>query len=440
LTNIYLSRKIENAEKDNTIYNKRVRLICWKTLTQASFKPDRFFLKKRRMERAVLSMPRVLTIVPTPLALLRLSFRIRLGLVGVSLVLTLSIVWLWFPTPFLDFLMIFPLVLACWLFRWRGGFLCLGLVIIIEFIHYNLSFGSIFWESPWGMFLLTRIVASSLLCLIVAGLRHMTDALVKAQHTSQQAHILNEVKDQVLYSLSHELRTPLTQVLGYLDLIEHYHEHLDAKTQAQYITYARSGCEEVLDLLSNVLETARTSTNDRPLHLQTFALRHELQSILTHLDPYLLEEHPVKLLLSESLQVYAEPRFVRQIIRNLLTNAFKYTPPHTPIQIKAVPDKQPELLCVQVSDAGPGISLEDQSLLFQPFVRLKNASAGYIPGTGLGLAICKQLVEAMGGRIWVESRGRKGEGCCFSFTLRLGTEPGAVAGPQDLPSTEETLR
>jgi len=380
-------------------------------------------------------MFRVLTVVPTPLALLRLSFRMRLGLVGVLLLLTLSIVWVRFPTPSLDFILIFPLVLACWLFRWRGGFLCLGLVIVVEYIHYNLHFGSTFWSSVWGMFLVTRIVAGTLMCLVIAGLRHMTDALMKAQHTSEQAHLLNEVKDQVLYSLSHELRTPLTQVLGYLDLIEHYHGQLDAETQTQYIMYARSGCEEVLDLLSNVLETARTSTSARPLHLQTFVLHHELQSILKHLDPYLLAEHPVTLALSESLQVYAEPRFVRQIVRNLLTNAFKYTPAHTPIQIQARPDTQPELLCVQISDAGPGIAVEDQALLFQPFVRLKNASTGYIPGTGLGLAICKQLTEAMGGRIWVESRGRKGEGCCFSFTLRLGT----AVEPQNLPSSEETL-
>ncbi|HET8841267.1 MAG TPA: HAMP domain-containing sensor histidine kinase, partial [Ktedonobacteraceae bacterium] len=268
--------------------------------------------------------------------------------------------------------------------------------------------------------------------------RHMTDALLDAQLASKQAHILSEIKDQVLYSLSHELRTPLTQVLGYLELLEGYREHLDAETQAHYLAGARSGCEELMDLLSTALETRNASRAERPLHLQTVILHQEVQTVLAQFAPQVLANHPVTLAFSESLQVFAEPRFVRQILRNLLTNAFKYTPASLPILVKAHPleassrhsSKQEDALCIQVIDAGPGISPIYQSLLFQPFVRLPNTSTPTISGTGLGLAICKQLVEAMGGQIWVESSGRAGEGCRFSFTLTRGREPELAASSE----------
>src|SRR5205807_8763089 len=82
---------------------------------------------------------------------------------------------------------------------------------------------------------------------------------------------------------------------------------------------------------------------------------------------------------------------------------------------------QADMIRVRVRDQGPGIPLEQQPLLFRRFVRLPNAADSMQPGSGLGLAICKQLVEAMGGVIWVESTGRNGEGCCFSFTLMSGS-------------------
>jgi signal transduction histidine kinase len=111
-------------------------------------------------------------------------------------------------------------------------------------------------------------------------------------------------------------------------------------------------------------------------------------------------------------------------MRNLLTNACKYTPAGTPITVSAAPlgaaehpRGQAGMVCVRVRDEGPGILPEQQARIFERFVRLPDTAASAQPGSGLGLAICKQLVEAMGGTIWVESTGRAGEGACFSFAL-----------------------
>jgi signal transduction histidine kinase len=124
--------------------------------------------------------------------------------------------------------------------------------------------------------------------------------------------------------------------------------------------------------------------------------------------------------------VRADRQFLHQILVNLLSNAFKYTPGGTTITISAEPyvpapengtrETAPKVLvCVQ--DAGPGIPPEDIPLLFGKFVRLKRDMVGSVRGTGLGLYICKQMVENMGGRIWVESTGIPGEGSRFCFTL-----------------------
>lgn len=270
-----------------------------------------------------------------------------------------------------------------------------------------------------------------IVCLAVGALRRVNCALLEERQSAARLeraylheHALNEWKDQALQDLDHELRIPLTQTDGYLELLETYQGELDAATQASFIAYARSGCEELLHLARTAMETMQASGIQQPVHLSVFSLHHEVHTALEHCEPRLLQHHPVTMEIAESLLVYADERFVRQVMRNLLTNACKYTPAQTPIAVSAAlmsamdySHGQVDRICVRVRDAGPGIPPEQQARLFQRFVRLPNATTSVQPGSGLGLAICKQLVEAMGGVIWVESTGCDGEGCCFSFTL-----------------------
>lgn len=384
----------------------------------------------------------VSTLVSFPLTLLRLPFRVHLGLIAASFCLAAVIFWISFPVTTLDFFWLFPLTLACWLFRWRGGFLCLVLIAVPASVRYVIAFGNTFWSAGWGSFIMSRLIGALIICLIISSLRRLTDALLDARSAYQHAHGLNEMKDQMLRSLNHELRTPLTQIQGYLELLSVYHDKLDAETQLQYLDRARSACDELLDLISNSLTSALSARNKSNLQIQTFALRKEIQMVVAHFAPDVLKEHPLHLDISETIQVQAEPRFVRQIIRNLLNNAFKYTPPQSPVWVKVRylqnqrtgrAQEQPTV-CVQIIDTGPGIPPEQQPLLFQEFVRLPNAYTTNIPGTGLGLAICKKLVEAMGGQIWVESNGQPGKGCCFSFTLLSGRKPDeTLAGDLAVP-------
>jgi signal transduction histidine kinase len=378
-------------------------------------------------------------VVAVLLRLLRLPVKRRLALALGALVVSLGLYGLAFPATYLSGMLMLPLVLSAWLFGWQGGLLCVAGISLILGAGYGVTFGGTFWSPVWFVPFVTGTLCGLAVCLTVGVMRCMADALLVAQHkiarteqAYQQEHALNEFKEQVLQNLSHELRTPLTHILGYLDLLETYQDQFDAATQARFIIYARSGCEELLSLIATALDPAHASGVQQSLHLSIFSLQHEVQTVMAHLEPGFLQDYRFELDISESVRVYTDPRFVRQVVRNLLTNACKYTPPQTRITVSATPwlpkdgqQAHTNMICVRVSDEGPGIPPEQQPLLFQRFVRLPNAAASTQPGTGLGLAICKQLVEAMGGSIWVESTGQKGEGCCFSFTLASGSAAGA---------------
>ena len=374
--------------------------------------------------------------VTIPPWLLRLSLKQRLMLTLGALIVGLGLYWLVFPAISLGDVLLLPIMLvpisfSAWFFGWRGGVVCLASITLLLAVRYALAFGSAFrtsWLTPLAAITLSGLIVA----LIVGGLRRLTDALMSSQHqiaqieqAYEQELQLNQAQNQVLQTLNHEIRIPLTQIQGYLELLETSQPQLDPAMQAHFIEQANNGCDELLSLLMAVLETSPGKS--QPLHMEVFPLRHEVQTVLAHLDPRLLQDYRLQLDISASLLVWADARLVRQVMRNLLTNAFKYSSPHKRIILSAAPcqangehDEEADKICVRVIDEGPGIPPEQQGLLFQRFVRLPNAIASGQPGTGLGLAICKQLVETMGGRIWLESPTPMREGCCFSFTLPIG--------------------
>src|SRR6266700_5689782 len=266
----------------------------------------------------------------------------------------------------------------------------------------------------------------------------------------EQQRRLNEMKDQFVLNVSHELRTPLTQVYGYLELLETYHNTLTSDKQVEYIRKATQGCEALMPLIDTSLDAARTGSHTIYPQVQKLLVADLVHEVLEQFEPLQRQDHPVSrrrrrvpwrpskitfeplqrqdhpisLEITEGLVVQADRQFVCQVLRNLLQNAFKYTPLHTTVRVVATrydpftqhPGSSSQV-CICVQDTGPGIPPEDIPLLFGKFVRLKRDLAGSVRGTGLGLYISKQLVEAMGGSIWVESSGIAGQGSRFCFTL-----------------------
>ena len=248
-------------------------------------------------------------------------------------------------------------------------------------------------------------------------------------HAYTQQQYLNQMKDQILLNVSHELRTPLTEVYGYLELLTTFGDKLDSSMQMTFLRHATEGCEELQLLVNDVLDTVRSDNQPRIIHLKNVSVAQIVKQVLDNFDPRTIQNYDLQISIPETLIVRADEQFMRQILRNLLSNAFKYTLPQTPLAIDATPDTThltgnppSPTICIRVKDSGPGIPPTDIPLLFEKFGRLERDVSSSIRGVGLGLYISKQLVEAMGGEIWVESSGIVGQGSQFCFTLPLAVE------------------
>jgi signal transduction histidine kinase len=288
------------------------------------------------------------------------------------------------------------------------------------------------------------LVATLLVISLVVVRQFLTgQAEQRAVLAYEQQRQVNQLKDELLVNLNHELRTPLTAIAGYVELLRTQDQQLDPATRMTFLDEAAQGCEELLTLVSHLLEAAAMSQGTLSLHCQPCAVERIVEEVVSSLDPRERQAHPVQMELANHSLVWADPQYVRQVVLNLLSNALKYTPAQTPILLRTSLRGGPETqqVCITVQDVGPGIPPAEQPLLFQKFVRLRRDLAGTIPGSGLGLYLCKRLVEAMGGQIWVESSGKAGEGSCFCFTLPIspppverngmeGTAPSAAVSPR----------
>ncbi len=285
--------------------------------------------------------------------------------------------------------------------------------------------------------LITGIIAAFVLLLaIVSGVfvgRRFALPLMRSIEAQQLAYQnqqhLSQLKDQFLLNVSHELRTPLTEIYGYLELLSAYEEQFDGVTKTKFLQNAMHGCEELTLLVNNVLGAIHIDDGTKPLHRKHVAVLQAVNDVLEQFDPRTVNNYIIQVHVAKTVHIEGDAQRLRQVLRNLLSNAFKYASPQTQIIISAGYDatmhpagELAKEVSICVSDQGPGIGRSERDLLFQKFTRLERDLSGPVRGTGLGLYISKQLVEAMGGRIWVESSGIPGEGSRFCFTLPASTD------------------
>ncbi len=321
--------------------------------------------------------------------------------------------------------------MAAWLFKPRVAFICCICTVLCLVIINSVVEGTLFWSESITLYFLSSTFAFIVSVSFVSVLRHAIEVADSAQRQSQMAatqiaraydtqHHLNELKDQFLLNVSHELRTPLTEVKGYVELLSEHHGHLDNETRTTFIGSALQGCEELQLLISNVLDAAQLEDSIQLLKKEEL----HVATIMQEMSEYAASQaHSLSFDIPPEITVWADQQQLRRVLRNLLSNAFKYSPVQTPVIVSARPiiEGGQEYICISVQDAGPGIAPRNTPLLFQKFSRLERDVTGHIRGSGLGLYLSRQFVEGMGGNIWVESTGIPGQGSRFRFTLPCAT-------------------
>jgi signal transduction histidine kinase/DNA-binding response OmpR family regulator len=248
---------------------------------------------------------------------------------------------------------------------------------------------------------------------------------------SEEADHANKLKSQFLASMSHELRTPLNAISGFGELLEEQLAGPLNEKQKRFVGHIRQGARHLLQLINDVLDLSKIEAGELRLDSRPLAPAAIVDEVAAGMAA-LAQGKSIALRTdcAADLVVTADARRLKQILYNLLSNALKFTPDGGHVDLWV--SREGANVRFEVVDDGPGISDEDQRIIFDEFRQAAAAANGAKEGTGLGLAITKKLVERQGGRIEVESR--VGQGSRFRFWLPVA-ETGDTLGIA-IPSTQ----
>jgi signal transduction histidine kinase len=237
----------------------------------------------------------------------------------------------------------------------------------------------------------------------------------------QQQRALDRQKDDFIARVSHDLRLPLTSVIGYLDLALATARSGTHEDLLELLQQSADDAQNLAEMLELLLAQALLDSGKRELRLKTLHLgavidevvqARQRQSELRGLP------HHFVIRVEEIAPVIADLARLKEAMENVISNAVKYSPDGGEITITVYPAKDNRSACISIRDQGIGISQDERSALFRRFSRVESPLVSEIRGTGMGLYLAQQLIESMGGQIWLEW-SVPGQGSEFVLTLPL---------------------
>jgi signal transduction histidine kinase/DNA-binding NarL/FixJ family response regulator len=244
----------------------------------------------------------------------------------------------------------------------------------------------------------------------------------EAERQRRRAEMATRAKSDFLASMSHEIRTPLNAIIGMADVLS---ASPLTEEQHRYVEVFQRNGLSLLNLINDILDLSKVESGKVELETVSLDLREVISRAMEVIDGRAKAKHlALKQNIAAGVPVHlkGDPDRLRQIVINLLGNAIKFTEQgYLEVRVEQDPeDSHPGCLRLAVSDTGIGIPEEKLGMVFESFTQADASTTRKYGGTGLGLAISRQLVELMGGRIWVESK--LGTGSTFFFTVKLAVE------------------
>ena len=239
-------------------------------------------------------------------------------------------------------------------------------------------------------------------------------AELQLQKYSHELQELNATKDKFFSIIAHDLKSPFNSISGLSDIIKSEAKHMDIATIEEYASIINTTSVQTYTLLENLLDWARIQRSQiifRPVSVM-------LKDIVDEIFELMIEKAQSKKIellnfISDQLIISADQDMLKAILRNLVSNALKFTSINGKIEIKAI--VRPYEIEFAVKDTGTGIRKEDRDKLFKIGSIFSQRGTENETGTGLGLMLCKEFTEKHDGRIWVESE--EGKGSTFIFTI-----------------------
>jgi signal transduction histidine kinase len=232
----------------------------------------------------------------------------------------------------------------------------------------------------------------------------------------------NQAKSEFMSTASHELKIPMTSIKGYAKLLQMGAAGSLTEKQNEFLTVIANNVDRMDRLVGDLLDVSRIEAGRIRLEIENVQMSNVINDVVRSIQTQ-IEKKKLQLNLSIAAdlpEIRADYNRMVQIVTNLLSNAYKYTPEGGSITVTAIPynnNGSIEGIAVTVKDTGYGIAEEDQAKLFTTFFRSGDQNIRNEPGTGLGLSITKRMVETHGGELTFESQF--GKGTSFTFTAPL---------------------
>jgi len=252
------------------------------------------------------------------------------------------------------------------------------------------------------------------------------------RRAKEQAESASKAKSEFLATMSHEIRTPMNAMLGYMDLITA--DSLEPM-EREYLQVVKGSAETLLTVINDILDYSKIEAGKVELDAQAFSPKSVIEAVIKE-HAALADQKDLRLYMRCDNDLPAallgDISRLKQILRNLVSNALKFTEEGSVTVAVSLEPSQPSpgkaMLRFSVTDTGVGMSQEQKEKLFESFTQFESGMRRKYKGTGLGLAICKKLIGLLGGNIWVESE--KGKGSSFAFTAEF-EEAAAHQQPRD---------